>query len=187
MVELSHLLDLPLTQNILLYTEATSTKLVAWIVGSNRIGHTQGGREALWKGNWNGANKKRLTIPWRICSVVNKPWLRKTTLTSMEERLTRAAFSLGRSSRNQNTPSLTSLFHWEHRKTGCAASPPSCPWEPWLRPTFLNVRCVSGQEHDSQNIFLCLWLLSGLSLFQSQYFHTDSKVTVVKIQFYYIY
>ena len=55
----SNLLDLPLTQIILLYIETALTKLVAWVVRNSGIWDTQE-RETLWKGNWNGANKKSL-------------------------------------------------------------------------------------------------------------------------------
>lgn len=160
---------------------------------SCRIWDTQGWEKSSGRGTGMG-QKNIFTVPWRVCSLLVKanysyfcggdtnldcffPWKRqqKPTYTlpdcPIPLRLQKnkvLGFSLP-------TPAPT--------------PPPSasCPWEPWPRPTFLNVRSVSVQEHDSQSIFLCLWFPTRLYLFQSQYFHEDGTVTVVKIPFYCIY
>lgn len=68
-------------------------------------------------------------VLWRVCSL---SWLRQTTPTLVEATLTCTAFSLGRGSKNQTTPSLTALFHWDYRKIRYSVSPPPALGNPGL-------------------------------------------------------
>lgn len=94
-------MDLPSIHTILLYTEATLTKLVAQVVRSSRIWDTKG-RERL------GANKKCI---YSFMEGLQSALFKANCPYFCGGDTNLSCFFLGRRSRNQNTPSLTALFH----------------------------------------------------------------------------
>lgn len=59
MVELSNLLNPPLTQTSLRYTEVTLIKLVAWVVRSNRMSTPK-------RGTGIGPTRSVSAVSWRV-------------------------------------------------------------------------------------------------------------------------
>ena len=150
------------------------TSGLAWLFRNSEISDSLG-REALWKGNWNGANKK-LSPQFLQSALVkaNYPYIcgRDTDL---------GCFSLGRGNRNQNTPSLTALFHWDTEKQAAqllplpdprilALSQPSLLWDLFqaknmiLKTYFYVFGFLPGCPFPRANIFMqmakWLWLRS---------------------------